>query len=340
MVKKIIFVCALALSLFGEEVSVFGAGNLDANNPYGLTNTEKHVIKNKKEIELIDSKVKSMKSNLDDLNVKVEGLSSITDSNTDKINEMNIKLNELSKKIDLSLTDIANIKSSIEHTNKIHNENNTVLKNLISELSKAVAEINKNYVSTKEFKLNLEQLAIKKDMPKSEKIKEPVVDKKNEKSKESKKEQTKSEVKKDIAEQKVEEEVKTEEKSSNSFAGKSNKEIYSQSKKSFDSKSYAKATDGFMHLVEKNYKAAESNYYLGLIKFEQDSYGDAIEYFRQSAILNDNATYMSNLLLKSAESFEKNGNTKNAKKFYTALCESYPKSKEADIATKKLSKLK
>ena len=36
----------LSVSLFSDEVSVFGAGNLDDELPYGLNQTEKKIIEN------------------------------------------------------------------------------------------------------------------------------------------------------------------------------------------------------------------------------------------------------------------------------------------------------
>lgn len=365
--RKLLLISTIASSLLCSEVSVFDAGNLDIKNPYGLTSAEKHIAKNKQEIESVETKVNNLKVKVDDIGVKFDGVASIVESNNDKVNELSMRNVELTKKLDVQNSEISILKSNIEslrsyleQTNKTYNDNTNVLKNLISDLSKAVSEINKNYVSTKEFKTNLEQLAnMKKEALKLEQThnsdqtttKESTSTKKEstkkQKTIEAKTETKVQDVQKentklaDVKKENVETVSASNEKTNgNTFARKSTKEIFELSKKFMISKEYDKAIEGFNLMVDKNYKAAESNYQIGLAKFEQKEYEGAIDFFRKSAILNDNATYMPNLLLKSAESFEATNNEKNAKKFYSALSETYPKSKEAETASKKLKKLK
>ena len=48
MKKKFIFAALFgAVFLFSEEVSVFDAGNVNSENPYGLTENEQILLKNK-----------------------------------------------------------------------------------------------------------------------------------------------------------------------------------------------------------------------------------------------------------------------------------------------------
>lgn len=350
--KKYTLSLLLVTSLYSSEVSVFDAGNLDSNNPYGLTNSEKHILKNKKELDIVDSHVKVIKSSINELSQRVDGVVSITDTNS-------IKIEELNKRIDKVVSDIVILKKNIEDSSKYYNENTSLLKSLISDLSKAVSEINKNYVSTKEFKTNMEQFINKPnkiedvvpEKPKkvdSKNVKAKVISKdinNSEKIKEEQKAQEEVKVKEDVKlkeELKAKEDIRSEDtkKVANIFAGKSSKDVYTQAKSYYESKGYSKSFDAFTYLAEKNFKAAESNYYLGLISFEKKKYNEAIGFFKQSALLNDNASYMSKLLLRSAESFEKLGKVDNAKKFYSALSEGYPSSEEAEVANKKLIKLK
>ena len=46
----------LSVSLFSDEVSVFGAGNLDDELPYGLNQTEKKIVENNNKIKKLKSK--------------------------------------------------------------------------------------------------------------------------------------------------------------------------------------------------------------------------------------------------------------------------------------------
>ena len=57
-----------------QEVSVFDAGNLNANSPYGLNSSEKHILKNQTNINSLSSKVGDMNSLIEAINRRLEGL--------------------------------------------------------------------------------------------------------------------------------------------------------------------------------------------------------------------------------------------------------------------------
>ena len=48
MIRLIVSICFLFVSASFAETSMFGAGNLEAAKPYGLTKTEEVIVKNKK----------------------------------------------------------------------------------------------------------------------------------------------------------------------------------------------------------------------------------------------------------------------------------------------------
>ena len=57
MKKKFIFAALFgAVFLFSEEVSVFDAGNVNSENPYGLTENEQILLKNKQRLDQIQIK--------------------------------------------------------------------------------------------------------------------------------------------------------------------------------------------------------------------------------------------------------------------------------------------
>ncbi len=62
-----------AVSLLLAEISVFEAGNINSQNPYGLTDSEKSQLQNRQNVESIRSDVSTAKEN-------IEGLKSILDS--------------------------------------------------------------------------------------------------------------------------------------------------------------------------------------------------------------------------------------------------------------------
>jgi len=113
-----------------------------------------------------------------------------------------------------------------------------------------------------------------------------------------------------------------------------------EAKKLFEQQKYSEAQVYFEMMVQKKYKTAEANFWLGEIFFEQKKYKEAVSYYKQSASENEKASTMPTLLLHTGMSMEKNGDIANAKAFYSATVSRYAGSGAAEEAAKKLSKLK
>lgn len=74
MKKKFIFAALFgAVFLFSEEVSVFDAGNVNSENPYGLTENEQILLKNKQRLDQIQSSLRTQEDNIDGLRSVIEG---------------------------------------------------------------------------------------------------------------------------------------------------------------------------------------------------------------------------------------------------------------------------
>ena len=116
----------------------------------------------------------------------------------------------------------------------------------------------------------------------------------------------------------------------------SNKELYKESVLNFTKNRLTKAQAGFKELLKKGYKKASVNFYLGEIAYKKSRYKDAIDYYQKSATLNDNASYMSKLLLHTAISLRKKDKKDDAKIFFKAVADGYPDTKEAKEAKKYL----
>ena len=125
----------------------------------------------------------------------------------------------------------------------------------------------------------------------------------------------------------------------NSLAGQSNSVLYSEGVRFFQKNKYSEAKKRFMITQGKGYKPAASNYYLGEIAYYTKKYSDAIFYFKKSAGLYDQASYIDTLLLHTAISLEKTGDKTQAKAFYQTIIEGYSEKKSAAIARKKLKNL-
>ena len=119
-----------------------------------------------------------------------------------------------------------------------------------------------------------------------------------------------------------------------------NSSIEKEAKKLFEQKKYSESQAYFEMMVQKKYKSAEANFWIGETYFEQKKYKEAISYYKQSASENEKSSIMPTLLLHTGMAMEKNGDIANAKAFYNATVSRFAGSGAADEAAKKLSKLK
>ncbi len=120
---------------------------------------------------------------------------------------------------------------------------------------------------------------------------------------------------------------------------KSTSKIYSEGVRLFVKQRYDEAAKRFTITDTKGYKPAASNYYLGETAYYTKQYEDAIFYYKKSASLYDQASYIDVLLLHTAISLEKTGDKAQAKTFYKNIIDNYPDRKSAQIAKNKLKKL-
>ena len=115
--------------------------------------------------------------------------------------------------------------------------------------------------------------------------------------------------------------------------------LYSEGVRLFQKHKYSEAEKRFSLAQSKGYKPAASNYYLGEIAYYTKKYSDAVYYYKKSAGIYDQASYIDTLLLHTAISLEKTGDKSQAKVFYQTIIDGYPGKKSARIAKEKLKKL-
>ena len=120
----------------------------------------------------------------------------------------------------------------------------------------------------------------------------------------------------------------------------SNKELYSKAIKAYSAKDYDTSKKLFALCDKKGYKQPQSNFYLGEMAYYSKAYEDALFYYKKSASLQSEASYMPVLILHSAISLDKTGQKEQAKLFYRNVIDSYPDTKSASIAKVRLEKLK
>ncbi|QOG11754.1 tetratricopeptide repeat protein [Arcobacter sp. FWKO B] len=311
MIKQGLILLLFSTSaLFSAEVSVFGAGNLDSPNPYGLTQSEKKILETKNKVETVDTTVRVVKSDIQLINERLQGLESIFEGEGNKLHNVSLSLNKIDAQSSKNQTDIESLKGVVNQLLAMQEEN---LKN-IAELKKAIGEIakqsdhiNKNYLSRNEFEKNMQQFVTKQEFSSTSKQSQPT-------------QQTQTQTQ------------------SLQFDGKSNEDLFNEGKALFDKRLFTQAIPIFEHLVEKRFKPAESNYLLGQMWFVRKDYEKALSYFKTSALLYDKGYWMPQLLLNSAISFQNMKDIDNASKFFNTLIQAYPDSKEAAEAKKLISK--
>ncbi|RBQ31187.1 tetratricopeptide repeat protein [Aliarcobacter vitoriensis] len=311
--KKILPLLLVISSLtVAEEVSVYGGAK--SNSSYGLTSTEKHILKNQSNISDLSSKLDEVNGLVRSINLRLEGLESTYEGDSKKLNDLSLKLNQSS--------DLA----SNEPASNLNQSDLDNLKTAITKLTTLVNKINAEYVSSNELEKNMQQFVTREEF---EAVKKAMGIKTPQTTPTNVKETKNSNV--------------TTDTTSSGFGdlktAESRASLMAEAKKEYDSKLYTNAIPKFEKLVELNYKPAENNYYLGEMWFKRKKYDQAITYYKKSAMLNDKASYMPSLLLNSGISFENAKDKENAKNFYSTLIELYPNSSEAKTAKTNLSKL-
>jgi len=143
--------CALA-----SEPSVFGAGDLNQPNPYGLTNEEKLILENKKEIQSVMQKSNVQIAKVETVSERLDGLQTIIEGLVQTTNEQKMALQRLSE----SPGD-ANTTDELKKQVAANTENIAQFKALLEELSHVVDTINADYVSKEQFAALIKQLKVK-----------------------------------------------------------------------------------------------------------------------------------------------------------------------------------
>jgi TolA-binding protein len=281
----------LSSLLLASEPSVFGAGNLNSPEPYGLTAEEKLILENKQEIQAVVQKHNIQNAKVETVTERLDGLQSIVEGLGQSVNEHKIALQHMADTTagDGNMTAVIN---ELRQQTTANTENIIQLKALLEDLSHVVDSINAAYVSKDEFSMLVKQL--KMTLP------------------------TKTETTSKMDVQSLEKKAKV----------------------LFDQQKYADAQSYYETLIQKKYKVAESTFWLAETHFQRKEYKQAISNYKESAALNEKASYMPTLLLHTGNSMEKSNDVTSAKAFYKAIISKYSGSGAANEAQEKLSKLK
>jgi len=284
--NKIIFAgfISFASLLYAYEPSVYGAGDINSANPYGLTQTEKSILENKKTLQMLYNKMTEQQRKIDGLTTVIEG--------------QNKEILELKEQLESQLNQQ---KSSSDDANRTYT--------MLLELGKSIDNINNTYVRRDE----LQNLLAGVNRPSQ------TLDS-----------STSSFTSTQMSTPLENNSIDTTPVDANPA------DIYRKGVQLFSTRSYSAAKSRFEQMVAINYKPAASNYYLGEIAYYTHNYQDAVSYYKLSASLYDQASYMDVLFLHTAISLDKSGEREQAKSFYQHVIDTYPNKKSAAIARNRI----
>ncbi|MDD2780111.1 tetratricopeptide repeat protein [Sulfuricurvum sp.] len=149
-----------------SEPSVFGAGDLNSPNPYGLTHEEKLILENKKELQSVIHKNNVQNAKVESVTERLDGMQGIIEGLGQRSNEQTLVLQKLQE----TMNNDSNNTSVLDDLSKQVNantENIAQFKTLLEELSFVVDGINSNYVTKEQFAALVKQLKI--SLPNNEK---------------------------------------------------------------------------------------------------------------------------------------------------------------------------
>lgn len=145
--------------LNASEPSVFGAGDLNHPNPYGLTHEEKLILENKKEIQAVLQKNSAQNAKVQTVAERIEGMQGILEGLSQQSNENSLALKKIQERLALD-ANTSGIINDLSKQVQANTENIAQFKTLMGELSHIVDGINANYVTKEQFAALIKQLKI------------------------------------------------------------------------------------------------------------------------------------------------------------------------------------
>jgi TolA-binding protein len=293
----VLLLTAIPTLLISAEPSAFGAGDLSSPNPYGLTSNEKVILETKKTLNKVSVKSNNQANELDSLRERIDGLQSVIESLSRKAHNNKINLQKLDQASSLSSQTSDEYDKRISEIVEVNRKNIDAMKTTMREISVVLDKINLEYVTKDEFNSLVNDVNSFKSL--------------------------------------ITKELKGSNKSTTQSSADntlSSAEIYNRAKKYYDKKYYTNAIEDYEYLIKHNYKPAYSHYMIGEMNFKRKNYANAISYFKKSSSLYSKASYMPSLMLHTAISMDKTGDSSNAKVFYRAIVKKYPDSQEAKKA--------
>lgn len=288
--------------LQASEPSAFGAGNLDSAEPYGLTETEKKIVENRKSLTTAKRKSQENSTQLQSLRERIDGLQTILEGLTEKSQQNRMTLSGFEQEMGNAQSREQRL-TALETSLHEQEQNLAAIKGVLETLATQVDTINANYVSKDEYNRLVKDVnAFKADLSKTLKgvSAAPAPD---------------------------------------PLTSKSSKQIASEAQEAYDKLHFKTAIPLYEELIRRNYKPAQAHFMIGEMWHYRKEWSKALSYYKESAKRYDKAKYMPVLMLHSAECMKHLGDTANAERFLQSLISKYPGTKEAVKAESLLNTL-
>jgi len=349
MLRTFLLLLAFGITtLISEEISVFNAGNLDADEPYGLTQSEKKILENKKRIEKLLIEKKILKNEIKELKSTVATLQELIRNLGKESNEHRLKIATLIDDLKQNnlVTEITykEIKENLNQTKKqVKKQGAEAKKTLNEKIKESFQQVNDALKKQDERLVKIEKgfaedfKSVEKKLvsigQKLERINSEYV---SQKQLDFVVEEFNTFKETVIAEF---EKLSKERDDYYDFSKHSNQEIFRDAKKNLELGKYKEAIKFFSYLINQHYRPATDNFYIGESYYFQGNYEQAIKHYKESVAIYDKSSFMPTLLLHSGLSLEKLNDIEQAKSFYSALITGYKDSVEAKRAKKLLNQL-
>ena len=148
----------VATTIYANEVSVYGAGDMSSKTPYGLTKNEQILFDKTKEIDKLNVDFTLLKQELSSVKEQLEGTRSVLEGTNNKIGRSDSELQGIDAKIvkvEESLQsfqkELDALKEQLNSSIKINEDNNKKITTALKELSSLIDSINNSYVSKKDL---------------------------------------------------------------------------------------------------------------------------------------------------------------------------------------------
>lgn len=325
MKKAICLVSLTAVFLFGSEPSAFKAGDLDAPNPYGLTNSEKKIVEQNKNIKTIKTKLFDTAQSQQELRNEIDGIKSLVIGHSEKIRDFDRKISSDDN------NSLKTLEKRFEANLALQNENYDKIMDTLSAIAALLDETREEYVSKAQLKAivgkSYKELGAKKHGSKLPEIK---------------KDQNKTAKMEDKNEAAEKEDQKAENKSDQKSSVQSIDESFKVARQHFRDGKLDDSKKEFENIIkiDPNYKRGLIQYYLGESEYKNGNYKVALEHFQSSIEADEKASYIPTILYHTGISLEKLGDKESAKKIFNSLIDNYPKDNLVKSAKKKLAEIK